>query len=161
MFSDEDLELVTRNIEEILRFHEIFVDELRTALIPLGFSMSNDGSEIGEMLHMKQKKDIKSPDPPLEAAIAVVSTIFTHKVSCMKVAFGSDLLTYLRRLPVSICMRISAPVTRKPMIWFEKCSRHTLWNGMPSNNGRVSWLLTCEVLSVIPRLWKEVQRRQH
>jgi hypothetical protein len=112
MFSDDELELVTRNIEEILRFHEVFVDELRTALIPLGFSMSYDGSEAGDMLHMK-KKGIGPPEPPLEAAIAVISEIFTHQVSCMKIAFGLDSLIYLRRRHASICTRLSAPVTQK------------------------------------------------
>jgi hypothetical protein len=81
MFSDDEVELVTRNIEEVLRFHEDLVEDLRTSVIPLGFPMSYKGSETGDMLHIRQKKGSDALEIPLEAAIAVVSKIFTCKVS--------------------------------------------------------------------------------
>jgi hypothetical protein len=89
MFSNEEVELVTRNIEEILHFHEDFVDELRTALMPLGFFMSSNGSEGNDALH------IGSPELHLEAAIEVVSKMFTRQVSCMKWHLVLILLIYL------------------------------------------------------------------
>jgi hypothetical protein len=88
MFSDDEIDLVTRNIEEILDFHEVFVDELRIALVPLGFSMVSDRSEVGDALHTRQKGN-GPPEPPLEAAIAAVSNMFTRQVSCTRVVLFS------------------------------------------------------------------------
>lgn len=80
MFSDDEIELVTRNIEEILNFHEVFVDELRSTLIPLGFSIVSDRSQLTDTLHSIQKKVIEPAESPLEAAIVVVSKMFTRQV---------------------------------------------------------------------------------
>lgn len=79
MFSDEEIELVTRNIEEILQFHEIFVDDLRRALKPLGFSMATI-EDVADIIHSRQKKGIGVIDHVLEAAIAVVSKTFKTQV---------------------------------------------------------------------------------
>jgi hypothetical protein len=85
MFSDQEIELVTRNIEEILQFHEVFVDELRAALTPLGFCMvPEDGWEMTNSLHASQeKKGISQPEQNLEAAIAIVSKKFTTQVGLL------------------------------------------------------------------------------
>lgn len=91
MFSDNEIELVTRNIEEILSFHEAFIDELRTALIPLGFSMF-DGPEAGGVLHTRQKEGIGPPEYQLEEAITVVSKTFTRRVGCTSMAIWFSML---------------------------------------------------------------------
>lgn len=85
MFSDQEIELVTRNIEEILQFHEAFVDDLRAALTPLGFCMvPEDGWEMTNPLHVRQKKkEIGQPEQNLEAAIAIVSKKFTTQVGLL------------------------------------------------------------------------------
>lgn len=80
MFSDQEVELVTRNIEEILQFHEAFIDELRVELTPLGFCMiSEDGREMTNASHIKQKQT-GHPEQNLEAAIGIVSKKFTNQV---------------------------------------------------------------------------------
>lgn len=79
MFSDEQLELVTRNIEEILYFHEQFVGELRVDLSPLGFSMTGDGEVVGKMSAQDAAIDDATNDC-LEAAIIAVSRKFTSQV---------------------------------------------------------------------------------
>jgi hypothetical protein len=89
MFSDDEIELVTRNIEEILNFHEVFVDELRSALIPLGFSIVSDRSQLADALYSMQKKDAVPAESPLEAAIVVVSKMFTRQVRRTKLILVS------------------------------------------------------------------------
>ncbi|KAF7981668.1 hypothetical protein HWV62_32794 [Athelia sp. TMB] len=73
MFSDEEIDLVTRNVEDIFHFHQDFVDDLRMALEPLGFSLTAEGSESPVLVHSKEKKGIGPPSDALEAAIAAVA----------------------------------------------------------------------------------------
>ena len=73
MFSDEEIDLVTRNVEDIFHFHQDFVDDLRMALEPLGFSLTVEGSESPVLVHSKEKKGIGPPSDALEAAIAAVA----------------------------------------------------------------------------------------
>jgi hypothetical protein len=42
LFSDTELEYLTRNAEEILKLHEYFVKELRNVLEPLKFFLEHD-----------------------------------------------------------------------------------------------------------------------
>lgn len=81
MFTDQEIELVTRNIEDILQFHEAFVAELQRALSPLGFCMVPDGWEANDPdIHVRQKKGIGPPEQNVEAAIAIVSKKFATQV---------------------------------------------------------------------------------
>ena len=47
MFTDHEIELLTRNGEVLLLLHEHFVGELRMVLEPLGFFMGDDKSFLG------------------------------------------------------------------------------------------------------------------
>ena len=78
MFSDEQLEIVTRNIEDILFFHEQFVSQLREDLLPLGFSMT-DNREVGKAKGQDSAMD-GATDDGFEAAITAVTKIFTSQV---------------------------------------------------------------------------------
>ena len=78
MFSDEQLEIVTRNIEDILFFHEQFVSQLREDLLPLGFSMADNG-EVGKAKAQDSAMDGATNDA-FEAAITAVAKIFTSQV---------------------------------------------------------------------------------
>lgn len=81
MFSDKEIDLVTRNVEDIFHFHLDFVDDLRMVLEPLGFSVTSDRSESTVVLHSKEKKGIGPPVDALEAAIAAVTSEFKSQVS--------------------------------------------------------------------------------
>lgn len=70
LFADTELELVTRNAEEILQLHERFVSELQEALEPLGFKMQSDIDE--QPTHDQADK--------LESAIRAVSAKFATEV---------------------------------------------------------------------------------
>jgi hypothetical protein len=117
MFSDVEVELVTRNIEQVLRFHETFVDELRAALMPVGFSTLSNGSEADDMLQLTElKEDI---GPHLERAIVLVSKMFTRQASRTNSTFFLvlfNLLICLNRQHTSIYMRLSVLVTQKRSI---------------------------------------------
>lgn len=41
LFTNGDIELLARNAEQVLQFHENFVEEIRAALTPLGFSVES------------------------------------------------------------------------------------------------------------------------
>lgn len=69
LFTDSEIETLTRNAEEILQLHEHFVRELRTILEPLSFTMDQD-----------QDKGHQHIDN-LDAAIRAVSTKFATEVS--------------------------------------------------------------------------------
>ncbi|KAJ7178981.1 hypothetical protein C8R46DRAFT_1345431 [Mycena filopes] len=43
IFTDAEIDLLTRNAEEVLQLHENFVEELRAAILPLGFPMEPSG----------------------------------------------------------------------------------------------------------------------
>ncbi|KAF9569106.1 Dbl homology domain-containing protein [Agrocybe pediades] len=70
LFSDAELELLTRNAEELLQLHEHFVRELRILLEPLDISMQlDDEDRVNDHL------------PRLDAAIRAVSTKFATEAS--------------------------------------------------------------------------------
>ncbi|KAG6336527.1 hypothetical protein ID866_2549 [Astraeus odoratus] len=67
LFTPADLEIITRNADEILEFHEKFVHELHTAVSKCGFSMRFGGEgTLGRPTHPTD----------LERAIDAVSTVF-------------------------------------------------------------------------------------
>ncbi|KAL4076123.1 hypothetical protein V8B97DRAFT_1863669 [Scleroderma yunnanense] len=72
LFSPADLDTVTRNVDQILEFHENLVHELRTAVSQFGFSMQLNG---GHML------DPWNRSGNLQRAIDAVSTIFLEHAS--------------------------------------------------------------------------------
>jgi hypothetical protein len=73
LFTNQEVELLTRNAEELLQLHEHFVQELRTDMTPLGFPM-----------HTPQGiEDIKCQEERIQetdAAIRAVSTKFATEV---------------------------------------------------------------------------------
>lgn len=69
MFTDSEIETLTRNAEELLQLHEHFVRELRAILEPLNFTMDQDQDDGYQHLDN------------LDAAIQVVSTKFATEVS--------------------------------------------------------------------------------
>ncbi|KAF8812238.1 Dbl homology domain-containing protein [Phlegmacium glaucopus] len=69
LFTDSEIEALTRNAEEILQLHEHFVRELRAILEPLSFAMDQDEDD--------GYKDLDN----LDAAIRVVSTKFATEAS--------------------------------------------------------------------------------
>lgn len=79
MFADEEVDAVTRNIEEILQFHEQFVEELRASLKPHGFTMTAV-ADVADTMQFRQKKGIGPIDRNLEAAITIVSKKFATQV---------------------------------------------------------------------------------
>ncbi|CAA7260054.1 unnamed protein product [Cyclocybe aegerita] len=70
IFSDNELDLLTRNAEEILQLHEHFVRELRSILEPLGHAMEQEEDD-------KKPLDLSKVDP----AIRAVSTKFATEAS--------------------------------------------------------------------------------
>ena len=74
MFTDSEIETLTRNAEEILQLHEHFVRELRAILEPLSFTMDQD------------QDDYKHLDN-LDAAIRAVSTKFATEVSSFRLFY--------------------------------------------------------------------------
>lgn len=68
LFTDSEIEALTRNAEEILQLHEHFVRELRAILEPLGFTMDQDQDDSHH--HIDN----------LDAAIRAVSTKFATEV---------------------------------------------------------------------------------
>lgn len=82
ILTDHEIELLTRNGEEILQLHENFVTELRVLLEPLGFSMEHNDNLVAlyspqfgrdpGVLHIQLKN--------LNEAIRVVSTKFATEV---------------------------------------------------------------------------------
>ncbi|KAF7292322.1 DH domain-containing protein [Mycena chlorophos] len=71
LFSNREIEAVARNAEQVLQLHENFVDELREALLPLGFAMEATPISVDE----------KAQTRNLDKAIAVVSTKFATEAS--------------------------------------------------------------------------------
>lgn len=81
MFSDEEIDLVTRNVEDLLHFHQGFVQDLQIALEPLGFSLISEGSDDPVLVYSREEKGIGPPGDALECAIAVVAEKIKHHVS--------------------------------------------------------------------------------
>lgn len=75
LFTDQEVELLTRNAEDILQLHEQFVRDLRDEMGPLGFPM--EAHERLEDLEKHQAEFGHNTD----AAIRAVSTKFATEVS--------------------------------------------------------------------------------
>ncbi|KAK0230944.1 hypothetical protein IW262DRAFT_1445230 [Armillaria fumosa] len=75
LFTNSDIELLARNAEQVLQFHENFVEEIRAALAPLGFPV-----ESTEMLGTGLGIGNGGLDN-LEACISFVSTKFATEAS--------------------------------------------------------------------------------
>jgi hypothetical protein len=80
LFSDTEIETLTRNAEEILQLHEHFVEELQAAVSPFGFTMTVSTSGISGDMHNQQKQGIDSAGENVGAAIGAVATVFVTKV---------------------------------------------------------------------------------
>lgn len=78
IFKDSEVDVLTRNAEEVLQFHENFVEELRTAMTPFGFRMD---------LSSERPSDEEIPEASTEnidEGIAIVSTKFATEVSFVR-----------------------------------------------------------------------------
>ncbi|KAF8076556.1 hypothetical protein FPV67DRAFT_1407681 [Lyophyllum atratum] len=75
LFTSQEVELLTRNAEEILQLHEQFVRELRADMNPLGFDMA--ACQRSEDLEKTHSQALQNTD----AAIRVVSTKFATEAS--------------------------------------------------------------------------------
>ncbi|KAG1759832.1 hypothetical protein EDD22DRAFT_782023 [Suillus occidentalis] len=75
VFSPADLDLITRNMEEILKFHEQLVCELRALVSPLGFPMILDGARS---VAIKQKEYARNLET-LHLALDAVATKFIER----------------------------------------------------------------------------------
>ncbi|KAJ7283949.1 hypothetical protein C8J57DRAFT_1053877, partial [Mycena rebaudengoi] len=74
LFTDSEVDVLTRNAEEVLHLHEHFVEELRAAMMPLGFlvELSDTSSDEAE-----EKERIRN----IDAAVGEVSTKFATEAS--------------------------------------------------------------------------------
>jgi hypothetical protein len=75
LFTDHEVELLTRNGEEILQLHEHFVKELCMVLEPLGFSRESDESESPRASRAERLQLAN-----VDEAIRIVSTKFSTEV---------------------------------------------------------------------------------
>ncbi|KAK0242610.1 hypothetical protein EDD85DRAFT_925870 [Armillaria nabsnona] len=75
LFTNSDIELLARNAEEVLQFHENFVEEIRAALTPLGFPVEST-EKLGTDLGIGN-----GGIDNLEACISFVSTKFATEAS--------------------------------------------------------------------------------
>jgi len=73
LFSEVELQLLSRNAEEILNFHERFVEELRLALAPLNIPMNADESDFAN-------KEGLVDTSHTDEAIAIVAAKFATEV---------------------------------------------------------------------------------
>jgi len=73
LFSLAEVEILTRNAEDILLLHELFVAQLRSVIIPLGFRMEQE-DEVDLV------DDSLLPIDKIDAAIRAVATTFTTEV---------------------------------------------------------------------------------
>lgn len=75
VLSPADLGLITRNMEEILKFHEQLVSELRALVSPLGFPMILDGASRGAMIMQEYTRNLGT----LHSALDAVATKFIER----------------------------------------------------------------------------------
>lgn len=101
IFSDAELEILTRNGEEILQLHEHFVRELRVILEPLGLTMDPHSGD-GDYTRLDN----------LDVAIRIVSTKFATEVRSNPISVCGIYL-YQYRLRVSMHISPSAPGIQK------------------------------------------------
>ena len=74
MFTEEDIQLLRRNSNEILSFHERFVDDLKEALAPLGSKFRFDTEDEYAYVDMPRHDT-------LELAIQIIVSMFVDRVS--------------------------------------------------------------------------------
>lgn len=74
VFTEEDIQLLCRNSNEILIFHERFVDDLREALTPLGSKFRFDNEDEYAYVDMPRHDT-------LELAIQIIVSMFVDRVS--------------------------------------------------------------------------------
>ncbi|KAJ7781076.1 hypothetical protein B0H16DRAFT_606759 [Mycena metata] len=74
LFTDAEIGLLTRNAEEVLHLHENFVEELRAAILPLGFPM--EPLEV-QADGVEQQERIRN----IDAVVGEVSTKFATEAS--------------------------------------------------------------------------------
>ncbi|KAJ7682630.1 hypothetical protein DFH06DRAFT_1161694 [Mycena polygramma] len=72
LFTASEIDLLTRNAEEVLQLHEDFVEQLRAAVLPLGFRVELPG--VGDF---EEKELIRN----IDAAIGEISTKFATEAS--------------------------------------------------------------------------------
>jgi hypothetical protein len=80
IFSTADIDLITRNAEDILKFHEQLVDELRALVSPLGFPMILDGADTNVTGMQKQ---ITYSLETLGSVLDAVAMKFIERVSAL------------------------------------------------------------------------------
>ncbi|EGN93024.1 hypothetical protein SERLA73DRAFT_172380 [Serpula lacrymans var. lacrymans S7.3] len=81
LFSSRDLDLVTRNAEDLLNFHEKFVRELQATVAPLGFSTTYDAYQSSSEAS-GQQADLDIPSfRNLNAAIEAICKQFAAQAS--------------------------------------------------------------------------------
>lgn len=132
LFSDTQLESLTRNAEEILQLHEHFVKELRHVLEPLEFAMEHDNEQ--------GYTDLGN----LDSAIRVVSTKFATEVCLHQILpiVVVHLLCVVNRLRVSTHTSLSVLDIQKPWTSFARYPNNFLWKLMLSNIVVRPWFLT-------------------
>ena len=74
IFTEDDIQLLCRNSNEILAFHEGFVDDLKEALVPLGAKFRFEDEDEYAYVDMP-RHDI------LELAIQIIVSMFVDRVS--------------------------------------------------------------------------------
>jgi hypothetical protein len=74
MFTEEDTQLLRRNSNELLAFHERFVGELKEALAPLGSKFRFDTEDEHAYVDMPRHDT-------LELAIQIIVSMFVDRVS--------------------------------------------------------------------------------
>lgn len=80
IFSPADIDLITRNAEDILKFHQQLVDELRALVSPLGFPMNLDGADTNVTGMQKQ---ITYSLETLGSVLDAVAMKFIERVSAL------------------------------------------------------------------------------
>lgn len=78
IISAADIDLITRNAEDILKFQEQLVHELRELVTPLGFPMILDGADTG-----MQNQRMNSLET-LDSALDAVSMKFIERVGVLR-----------------------------------------------------------------------------
>ncbi len=74
LFTNTEIDQLTRNAEEVLQFHEHMVEEMRCVLTPLGFTMDFVGSS-------EPSAPSESVLANLEIGLSFVATKFATEVS--------------------------------------------------------------------------------
>lgn len=74
LFTDREIGLITRNVEEVLHLHDNFVEELHTAMLPLGFPMESLGVPVDASAENERIRNI-------DAAVQAVTTKYATEAS--------------------------------------------------------------------------------